>query len=184
MTTKRVLLSASALVLLLAGGLLIAQLTARGDNDRPGTNTATPTTPSPSESPTPPSEREQVEEAYLRQWDVYARAVHDLDAQELDEVFTGKALDAVQTEIRDLRRDGLGVRVRVNHDLRIRIADPATAVVVDSYENHSVAFDLDTGKATERDPNEIIVEAYTLKKVNGAWKVSAISRQSVRPIER
>jgi hypothetical protein len=184
MTTKRVLLSAGALVLLLAGALLIAQLTARGDNDRPGTNTSTPNTPSPTESSSPRSEREQVREAYLRQWEVYAEAVRDLNTQELDEVFTGKALDAVQREIRDLRRDGLGVRVRVKHELRIRIADPATVVVVDSYENHSVAFDLDTGKAAERDPNEIIVEAYTLKKVNGAWKVSAISRQSVRPIER
>jgi hypothetical protein len=114
---------------------------------------------------------------------VYAKAVLTLQTDELDEVLVGKALAVVRKEVRDLRRDGLGVRVRVEHDIGlVRIADPATAVVVDRYENHSVAFRLKTGKPTERDPNEIIVEAYTLKRVNGTWKVSAISRRSVRQL--
>lgn len=182
MTTKRVLLSAGALLVLLAGGLLIAQLVAGSDNDASGTNAPSPTSPPATQSPSPASAKEQVRDAYLRQWDVYSRAVRTLNPEGLDEVLTGKALEAVRREIGDLRRDGLGVRVRVKHDLQIRIADPTTAVVVDRYENHSVSFDLDNGKATERDPNEIIIEAYTVKKVDGAWKVSAISRQSARSI--
>ena len=185
MTTKRALLSAGALLALLAGGLIIAQTVVGSDNDSVGTNGASPTSPAPTTvSPTSASAKEQVREAYLRQWDVYARAVRTLNSQGLDEVFTGKALEALRREIRDLRTDDLGVRVRVKHHIRIHIADPATALVVDRYENHSVAFDLKTGKATEADPQEIILEAYTLKKVDGAWKVSAIDRQSVRPIKR
>ncbi len=66
MTTKRVLLSAGALIVLLAGALLIAQMVARGDNDGPGAKTSSPTTPSPTESPSPASAKEEVREAYLR----------------------------------------------------------------------------------------------------------------------
>lgn len=185
MTTKRALLSAGALLALLAGGLIIAQAVVGSDNDAAGTNGRSPTSPPPTTAiPRSPSSKELVREAYLRQWDVYARAVRTLNSQGLDEAFTGKALEALRREIRDLRRDDLGVRVRVKHHIRIHIADPATALVVDRYENHSVAFDLDSGKAIERDPNELIIEAYTMKKVDAAWKVSAISRRSVRPLGR
>ena len=181
--TKRVSLAAGALVALLAVGLLIAQ--AGGDSDDPtGVASPSPSAPSSAATPTPSDEKETVRDAYLRQWDVYAEAVRTLENTGLEDVFTGDALAAVKKELRDLRRDGLGVRVRVEHDLRIEIADASTAVVIDRYENHSVAFKLKTGKATEPDPNEIIIEAYTLKKVDGAWKVSAIDRQSVRPIKR
>lgn len=180
--TKRVSLAAGALVALLAVGLLIAQ--ADGDSDDPtGVASPSPSAPSSDATPTPSDEKETVRDAYLQQWDVYAKAVRTLENTGLEEVFTGDALEAVKKEIRDLRHDGLGVRVRVKHDLRIQIADASTAVVIDRYENHSVAFDLKTGKATEADPQEIILEAYTLKKVDGAWKVSAIDRQSVRPIK-
>lgn len=181
--TKRVSLAAGALVALLAVGLLIAQ--ADGDGDDPtGVASTSPSAPSSDATPTPSDEKETVRDAYLQQWDVYAKAVRTLENTGLEEVFTGDALEAVKKEIRDLRHDGLGVRVSVKHDLRIQIADASTAVVIDRYENHSVAFDLKTGKATEADPQEIILEAYTLKKVDGAWKVSAIDRQSVRPIKR
>lgn len=181
--TKRVSLAAGALVALLAVGLLIVQ--AGGDDGRDPTAIPSRSSSAPSSDPTltPSDEKDTVKDAYLQQWDVYAKAVRTLENTGLEDVFTGDALDAVKKEIRDLRHDGLGVRVRVKHDLRIEIADATTAVVIDRYENHSVAFDLKTGKATEADPKEIILEAYTLKKVDGAWKVSAIDRQSVRPIK-
>ncbi len=81
-------------------------------------------------------------------------------------------------QIQDLREMGLFVRVRVQHRIRqIRLADTTTALVVDRLTNHSVTIDRATGKPTEKDPNEIVVEAYTLKMENGIWKVSAISRR-------
>ncbi|MGH2847730.1 MAG: hypothetical protein ACRDL0_17205, partial [Thermoleophilaceae bacterium] len=93
MTTKRVLLSAGALLVLLAGGLLIAQMVARGDNDGPGANGTRPTSPPPvSESPSPVSAKEQVREAYLRYWDVFAAEFRKLSTDDLNDVTTGKAL--------------------------------------------------------------------------------------------
>lgn len=182
--TKRALIAAVALVALLAVGLVIAQSGGDDGQNPTGIPSRSPSAPSSDSTPTPSDVKEAVRDAYLRQWDVYARTVRTLKNEGLEDVLTGDALAVVKREIRDLRQDGLGVRIRVKHDLRIQIADASTAVVIDRYENHSVAFDLKTGKATEADPKEIILEAYTLKKVDGAWKVSAIDRQSVRPIKR
>jgi hypothetical protein len=183
--TKRVLLAGLAMLVLLTAGLLIARAGGgNSDGDLVPMDSPTPSPPATEDSPSPATPEQAVEEAYLRQWDVYAQAVETLDTTGLDEVLTGDALRAVRREIRDLRREGLRVRVRVKHDLRIRIADAGTAVVIDRYENHSVEFDQETGKPTERDPKELILEAYTLKKLDGAWKVSAIDRQSVRRLGR
>jgi hypothetical protein len=184
MTTgsKRVLLSAAGLAVLLIGGLLFVQ--AGGGNDSPGAdNSPSPTesSPSPDTSPTPTSPKAQVKEAYLQQWDVYTRVVEDLNPSGIEEAFTGRALAVVSREIRDRRQNQTPLRVRVKHDLAVKIVDATTAVVDDRYINHSVEFDPDTDKPTEPDPNEIIHEVYTLKRVDGEWKVSAIVRQSVQP---
>lgn len=181
--SKQVLFSAVGLAVLLIAALFIAQ--AGGGN---GSLSEEGTSPSPKESsssltssPTPSSPKEQVRVAYLQQWDVYGRAVEDLDPTGIDEVFSGEALEVVHREIRDRRRQETPLRVRVKHHLAVKIINATTAVVDDRYVNHSVEFDPATGKASEPDPNEIIHEVYTLKKVNGTWKVSAIVRQSVQP---
>jgi hypothetical protein len=178
---------AAGLLVVLVGGLVLAN--ALGQDDSDGGNVNTSSTPSPSPtpqaSPTALSPRAEVREAYLSQWDVYATAARSLQTDGLAEVFTGKALSVVRDEIRDLRRKGLAVRVEVEHDIkRVRIADAVTALVVDRYTNHSVTIDADTGEPKERDPNQIVLEAYTLKKVEGVWKVSEIARHSVRPARR
>ncbi|MFN2490797.1 MAG: hypothetical protein ABR529_13905 [Actinomycetota bacterium] len=185
MTTgsKRVLFSAMGLAVLLIAGLFIAQAGGGNGNSPEDGDSPSPTesSPSPESSPTPSSPKEQVRDAYLLQWDVYARAVEDLEGTGIAEVFTGKALQVVNREIRDRRRQGTPLRVRVKHDLAVKIVDATTAVVDDRYINHSVEFDPHLGKPTEPDPNGTIHEVYTLKKVNGTWKVSAIVRQSVQP---
>jgi hypothetical protein len=185
MTTgsKQILFSALGLAVLLIAGLFIAQ--AGGGNGNPPEDGASPSptesSPSPDSSPTPSSPREQVREAYLEQWEIYAQAAEDLKPTGIGDAFIGKALEVVQREIRDRHRQGTPLRVRVKHDLAVKIVDATTAVVDDRYINHSVEFNPDTGSPTEPDPNEIIHEVYTLKKVNGTWKVSAIVRQSVQP---
>jgi hypothetical protein len=180
-SSKRVLLSATGLAVALIAGLFIAQ----GGEDNSDTANNSPSrskpTPTPDSSPTPTSPKVQVKQAYLEQWEVYGHAIEDLESTRLDEVFIGKALEVVNLEIEDRRRQGTPLRVRVIHDFAVKIVDATTAVVDDRYINHSVEFDPDTGKPTEPDPNEIIHEVYTLEKVNGKWKVSAIVRQSVRP---
>jgi uncharacterized protein YoaH (UPF0181 family) len=185
MTTgpKRVLFSAAALAVLLIAGLFLAQAGGSDGNPEEGGTSPSPAelSPSPDESPMPSNPEEEVRQAYLLQWDVYARAVQDLESRGIDDVFTGEALEVVAREIRDRRMKGTPLRVRVKHDLAVRIVDAVTAVVDDRYINHSVEFNPDTGKPTEPDPNEVIHEVYTFKKVNGTWKVSAIVRQSVQP---
>lgn len=183
----RTVMIAAGLLVVLVGGLVLANVLGEDDAD-PGpvdagsTPTASPTSQA---SPTALTPRAEVRGAYLRQWDVYAQAVGSLETDGLEEVLTGKALSVVRDEISDLRRKGLAVRVEVEHDIRrVRIADAVTAVVVDRYVNHSVTIDADTGEPKERDPNQIVLEAYTLKKVEGVWKVSAIARHSVRPARR
>ena len=180
--TKRVLLAAAALLALLVLGLLIAQVGGgNGDGDSVANESPSPTPPSPDESPTAENEKETVRKAYLRQWDVYAQAVLTLETEGLARVFTGKALEVVQDEIARRKRTETPSRVRVRHDFGVKIISPSTAVVDDRYINHTVTIDPKTGKPTERDPNQIVHEVYTMKKVGGVWKVSAIVRQSVRP---
>jgi hypothetical protein len=178
--TRRVLLAAVSLLLLLIVALLIAQ---RGGGNGDGHPVASVSPSSSGKTPSSKSPKEAVREAYLQQWNVYAGAVRNLKTTGLDRVFTGAALRAVHREVRDLGRKGRGVLVRVKHNLRVQIASASTALVIDRYENHSVSFSQKTGKPTERDPNELILEAYTLRKVHGTWKVSAIDRQSVRPLK-
>jgi hypothetical protein len=183
-TTKRLLLAAGALILLLIVGLFIAQIGGSDGAGHPIATVAPSQSPSTAEeSPSPLGPNEAVKKAYLHQWDVYASAVRYLKVSNLDRVFTGPALRVVHKEVSDLRRHARGVLVRVKHNLHVRSVGATTALVIDRYENHSVRFSQKTGKPTESDPNEIILEAYTLKKVQGLWKVSAIERQSVRPIK-
>lgn len=180
-TSKRALLAGAGLLVLLVAGLVVAQALG-GDNDSPPlVNSSTPPTTPQETSPTPSSPKVEVRAAYLEQWDVYAEAVRVLRTDRLDGVFTDEALEVVRREIARRRRTGSPARVRVEHDLAVKIIDATTAVVDDRYINHSVMIDPETGEPTERDPNEIVHEVYTMKKVNGVWKVSAIVRQSVRP---
>ena len=180
--TKRALIAAVALLAVLALGLFIAQGGGgNGDGDSVAPDSPSPSLSTPEESPSPVAPKEAVKDAYLRQWDVYSQAVRTLATKGLDEVFTGKALEAVRDEIARRRQAQTPSRVRVKHDFGVRIIDASTAVVDDRYINHSVMIDPKTGKATERDPNQIVHEVYTMQKVEGVWKVSAIVRQSVRP---
>jgi len=179
-TSKRALLAGAGLVVLLAAGLVVAQTLGGDDDNSTVVDSPTPPTTPTEASPTATRPKADVRAAYLEQWDVYAEAVSTLRAERLDEVFTDEALTVVRREIRVRRRTGTPLRVRVKHDFAVKMVDATTAVVDDRYTNHSVEFDPETRKPTERDPNEIIHEVYTLKKVNGRWKVSAIVRQSVR----
>lgn len=181
--TKRVSLAAGALVALLAVGLIIAQ--AGGDGDDPIGIASPSVFASPTDSPPPPSNpKQEVKDAYLRQWVVYTEAVRNLERDVLNEVFTGKALEIVRKEVQRRRREQTPVAIRVKHDFAIKLVDASTAVVDDRYVNRTTDIDPDTGKPTKRYPADLIHELYTLKKVEGIWKVSAIFRQSIEPARR
>jgi hypothetical protein len=188
MTTgsKRVLFSAAGLAVLLIAGLFIAQAGGNDGNSPSDGKSASPTesSPSPDSSSTPSGPKEQVREAYLQQWDVYTEAVRVLTMDGLDDVFTGRALEVVTSEIKRRRREGTPLDLRVEHDFAVRIVDATTAVVDDRYIYRATDLDPDTGEPGKRYPPDLIHELYTLKKVNGEWKVSAIFRQSIKPAKR
>lgn len=184
--TKRVLFSAVGLAVLLIAGLFIAQA-GGGNGNSPGDGTSpspTESSPSPDPSPTPSSPKEQVRDAYLQQWDLYEEAVRVLETDGLDDVFTGKAFEAVTNEIKRRRREGTPLSLRVKHDLAVKIVDATTAVVDDRYIYRATDIDPGTGELEKRYPPDLIHELYTLKKVDGEWKVSAIFRQSIEPVKR
>lgn len=115
----------------------------------------------------------QVEAAYLRSWDVYADAVYhlELDEQALAEVYADPLLAVRRDEISSRISDGRASYVQVEHDYEIQITGPDTAAVVDSYRNHQVLIDPNTKEPVEADPDEVIVDAFTLRSVDGQWVV-------------
>lgn len=180
--SKRMLFSAGGLAVVLIAGLFIAQAGGDGSDPAPH-NSPSPSesTPTPDSSPTPTSPKTQVKQAYLAQWDVYTEAVRALETVQLDEVLTGTALEVVRKEIERRRREQTPVMIEVKHDLGVKIIDATTAVVDDRYVNQTTDIDPDTGELTRHYSPDLIHELYTLKKVNGEWKVSAIFRQSIKP---
>lgn len=132
--------------------------------------------PSPNSSPsaTPTDLRVQVEQAYLRYWDVYAEANLNLDTSRLAEVLTDDALKDVRDQIEEQKAKNQPVRIRVEHDYHVILVDPSTATVEDTYVNHSQRLDPKTGQPVDPDPNQRVRRTYTLKKVSGTWKVSFV----------
>ena len=142
-----------------------------GDDDSPPAATLdtdrTTTTLSP---------EDEVEQAYLRSWDVYAEAVLTFDTSKLDEVYDGRALELVLEDVAQLKREGKAVRVDVDHDFEVRLLRTDLAEVLDKYVNHSIEVDPETGEPLEADPNEQVTDEYVLQKLEGAWKVLSIVR--------
>lgn len=118
----------------------------------------------------------QVEAAYLRSWDVYADAVYnlELDEQALAEVYAGEHLETKRDEIKRRIAEGRAALVRVEHDYTIQLVDETTAVVIDQYVNHQVLIDPATKEPIEPDPNERVVDATTVTRVEGGWRVTLV----------
>jgi hypothetical protein len=158
------------LLLLLLVVALGAVACSDGGSDGPS---ASLTTPPSTEVPTV---EEEVEAAYLRSWDVYAEAMLELDPGGLSDSYATPQLERTRADVLDRKSDGRPVRITVEHDYRIAELRDDSALVVDRYRNHSVLLDPDSKDPVEPDPNELIVEQYTLRKVSGEWKVVDIAR--------
>lgn len=163
---SRALKIGGGLLALVVIGLIAGFLLLGRDGNSPADN-STP-------SPTPTDVRTQVEQAYLGHWDVYADALLKLDASRLPEVLAGNALTTVTQQVEEQKRNNQPVRIRVEHDYRIVLTNDTTASIEDNYINHSVRLDPNTMQPIEKDPNQKVRKSYTLKKVNGSWKVTEI----------
>jgi hypothetical protein len=161
--------------------LLALAATACTGSDDPKTPAATVDKPPTTEPSTTTSEaqtpEEEVEAAYLKSWDIYSEAVRTLDSSHVAEIYAETALATVTSEVDELKRASTPVKVDVNHSYQVQIVGPDRAVVVDAYVNHSVFVDPVSGEPTESDPNKRLLDTYTLKKLEGTWKVVGISRQ-------
>jgi hypothetical protein len=166
----RVLGIGALLLVFIAAGLAVGFF-ALGGNEAPpppassGNKNATPT-------PTDP--RAQVEQAYLHAWDVWADALMTLDPSKLPEVLTGNALDLVREQVEAQKDKNQPVRVRVEHNYRIVLVNDTTASVDDRYINHNVRLDPETLEPIEEDPDERVRRSFTLRLVDGTWKIAEI----------
>lgn len=121
---------------------------------------------------------QQVEAAYLKSWDVYAKAVRELDPSGLEQSYADEQLKRTTDEVLRLKAAGNAVRVSVEHDLHVQIVNDGLALVRDRYRNHSVLIDPQSGEAREQDPDNVLQETFTLKEIYGRWMVVDIVRES------
>lgn len=166
----RVLKVGGSLLGLVIIGLAIGFLALRGDGGSPPVSSSETKDP----TPTPTDVRAQVEQAYLHAWDVWADALRELDPAPLSEVLTGKALEVVQERLEEQRAQNQPVLLRAEHNYRIVMIDDATASVDDRYVNHSVRLDPDTLEPIEEDPNQRLHTSFTMRLVDGTWKIAEI----------
>lgn len=162
---------------LLVAGLVAGFLVLQGDADTPSSPTETPATAATPTAPateTPADPRAQVEQAYLHAWDLWGEALMTLDPSGLPEALTGKALGLVREQVEAQRDENQPVRVRVEHNYRIVLIDATTASVDDRYVNHNVRLDPKTLEPIEKDPNEPVRRSFTMRLVDGVWKLAEI----------
>lgn len=121
----------------------------------------------------PASVEGQVEAAYLRSWDVYAEAVYNLqlDEEALAEVYGDPLLSVRSDEIGGRVTDQRASLVEIDHDYRIEMTGTDTAAVIDTYQNHQVLVDPSTKQPIEPDPDRQLIDAFTLRLVDGRWVV-------------
>ncbi|MGH9024418.1 MAG: hypothetical protein ACRDV9_15225 [Acidimicrobiia bacterium] len=118
----------------------------------------------------------EVEAAYLRSWDLYARSVRELDSSGLEGVYADDALVVVLREVDRRRAEGRPVRVDVEHSYRVQLLGVGRAVVFDAYLNHSVALDDASGRPVQEDPSEVLNESFTFRLRDGAWMLTSTAR--------
>lgn len=121
----------------------LAGVTAACGRGTGGTSTPSASvTVSPTVTVTPsatlvPSSKEQVAAAYLAYWNAYAAALLNLDSKFAESAASGEELGRIRAEIAGLQRDGVALRVMVEHDFAVVEMSGNTAVVIDRYVDKS-----------------------------------------------
>lgn len=164
--TRRALLVGGIIAALLVAALIVGFVVLRGPDGTPNSSN--------SPSPQPTEAHAQVEGAYLRFWDAWAKANVELDASPLDDVMEGEALSQSTALIEEAKSKNEPLRVQVEHDYRITITGDSTASVDDNFVDRSVRLDPETLQPVGPPANKTIRNSYTLRKVEGRWKVAEI----------
>jgi hypothetical protein len=159
---------------LLAATLLAVVVAGCGDDPPPSPTTTTAGAAAPSTTAAPPttlSAKAELPAAYDNSWRVYADALRRLDPSRLPTAFAGSALRAAQQEITTQKANNQPVRIDVEHRSRVLRVTVTDGLVEDHYRNHSVVLDPTSGAPAEPDPNEVVYQRQSLKRIDGAWKV-------------
>lgn len=163
-------------LLTLCAVLAVASVAACAGDDAESAPSATVGTVSTTE--TTLSVEAEVEAAYLRSWEVFAKAALELDPAGLEAAYSGPALKVVEANIERLKKEGTPARFDVEHDYQIEVDEETDlAQVTDAYVNHSVLLDPSTREPSEPDPNEVVTEIYLMQRIEGTWKVIDFSRE-------
>lgn len=134
------------------------------------------TVPTAATTSTTLSVEQEVEQAYLKSWDVYAEAMRTLSDASLSTAFGGETLETRRQEVAALKAAGTPARIAADHDITVESVEDATARLRDAYVNHSVVLNPATGEPAEPDPNETYDVVVTLERMDGTWKVVFIER--------
>jgi hypothetical protein len=89
-------------------------------------------------------------------------------------IFAGNALKAAQDEVATQRAKKQPVQISVDHHPQVLRVTASEGLIEDNYRNHSVVLDPSTGAPAEPDPNEMVYQRQTLKRLSGIWKVVEI----------
>lgn len=166
----------------------LAGVTAACGRGADQTSTLTPTasaTTSPpatvtSSATLTPSSKEAVSAAYLAYWKAYADALLNLDAKLAERTASGEELGRIRDEITGLQRDGVALRVVVEHDFAVVELSGNTAVVIDRFIDKSFNVDPTTKRPETADVSgETITDSFDLKRTeSGNWVVVRSRRLS------
>ena len=171
--------SRTALAVTLATFVLAGCSGSDGATPPPTTVAAAPsTTRAPSRTSTTLSAKAELLAAYNRSWDIYADALRRLDTSELSTAFASHALRLARQEVAEHKAQGKASLVRVTHRARVLLVTATDGVVQDNYTNHSVLIDPVTGVPLEPDPNEVVYQRQSLRRINGSWKVVEVIEEN------
>lgn len=139
------------------------------------------TTESTTTTSTPQTPEQEVEAAYLKSWDVYAKAMRTLDPSGLDRAFAKDALELRRSEVAALKADGTPGRMDVDHHIAAIRVEGDKAKLLDNYVNHSVLLDPESGDPAEPVPNTPNSRTYSLERIAGQWYVTFVLDNAAPP---
>lgn len=125
-----------------------------------------------------PTLTKEVEQAYLKYWQVYSDALLNLDTTRLPQVAADKGLSRIEEEIANLRNEKLALRVRVSHSYIIFDVTDSEAKVYDEIFDRSFTVD----PVTKNPPDApvkggLVKDIFFMQKIGGTWKVVEHLRQ-------
>ena len=120
---------------------------------------------------TSPLERE-IEDAYLRYWDVLKQAYLNLDTSHLAEVMAGAELSRQEQDIHALQAKGRAAKLEVDHRIAFLDSSSERAIIYDEYLNRSIFVDpVSKQEIPTKEAPATQKISFEMRKIDGTWKV-------------